>query len=59
VVNVLLAANIERAAGLLRISWDQAWHLQTSHHQCCGGRVELKDCNCKKMCLSHALALML
>lgn len=26
-VNVLLAANIERAAGLLRISWDQAWHL--------------------------------
>lgn len=26
-INVLLAANIERAAGLLRISWDQAWHL--------------------------------
>lgn len=26
-VNVLLAANIERAAGLLRISWDQAWNL--------------------------------
>lgn len=26
-VNILLAANIERAAGLLRISWDQAWHL--------------------------------
>lgn len=23
----MLAANIERAAGLLRISWDQAWHL--------------------------------
>lgn len=27
VVNVLLAANIERAAGLLGISWDRAWHL--------------------------------
>ncbi|BBJ23088.1 ISL3 family transposase [Candidatus Nitrotoga sp. AM1P] len=26
-VNVLLAANIERAAGLLRISWGQAWNL--------------------------------
>ncbi len=26
-VNVLRAANIERAAGLLRISWDQAWNL--------------------------------
>ena len=26
-VNVLLAANIERAARLLRISWDQAWNL--------------------------------
>lgn len=26
-VNVLLAAKIERAAGLLGISWDQAWHL--------------------------------
>lgn len=26
-INVLLAATVERAAGLLRISWDQAWHL--------------------------------
>lgn len=26
-INVLLATNIERAAGLLRVSWDQAWHL--------------------------------
>jgi transposase len=26
-INVLLAANIKRAAQILRISWDQAWHL--------------------------------
>lgn len=26
-LNVLLAATVERAAELLRISWDQAWHL--------------------------------
>jgi transposase len=33
-VNVLRAANIERAAGLLRISWDQAWNLM-ERAQCC------------------------
>jgi transposase len=26
-IDVLLAANIKRAAGLLRITWDEAWHL--------------------------------
>lgn len=26
-INVLLAANVKRAAQILRISWDQAWHL--------------------------------
>ena len=26
-IDVLLAANVKRAAQLLRISWDQAWHL--------------------------------
>jgi transposase len=26
-VDVLLAANVKRAAGILRISWDEAWHL--------------------------------
>lgn len=26
-IDVLLAANIKKAAGLLRITWDEAWHL--------------------------------
>lgn len=26
-IDVLLAANVKRAAGILRISWDEAWHL--------------------------------
>lgn len=26
-IDVLLAANVKRAAGILRITWDEAWHL--------------------------------
>jgi hypothetical protein len=26
-IDVLLAANVKRAAALLRITWDEAWHL--------------------------------
>src|SRR4030066_1677062 len=50
-VNVLLAANIERAAGLLRISWDQAWHLM--ERAVLRGRAAKGDTLPKQICVDE------